>query len=57
MTSSAEGVQCFNKAGVMIGRVRVPEMVSNVAFGGLRRNRLFICATTSLYSVYLKING
>ena len=56
-TSSAEGVQCFNKAGVMIGRVRVPEMVSNVAFGGLRRNRLFICATTSLYSVYLKING
>jgi gluconolactonase len=55
--SSAEGVQCFNKAGVKIGLVRIPEMVSNVTFGGLLRNRLFICGTTSLYSVFLKING
>ena len=56
-TSCAEGVQCFNREGVLIGRVRVPEMVANVAFGGQMRNRLFICGTTSLYSVYLKING
>jgi len=56
-SSSAEGVQCFNREGAMIGRVRVPEMVANVAFGGRMRNRLFICGTTSLYSVYLKING
>lgn len=56
-TSSAEGVQCFNKGGDFIGRVKVPEMVSNVAFGGAARNRLFICGTTSLYAVYLKING
>jgi gluconolactonase len=56
-TSCAEGVQCFNKSGQLIGKVHVPEMVSNVAFGGLMRNRLFICGTTSLYSVYLKING
>ena len=32
-------------------------MVSNVAFGGAGRNRLFICGTTSLYAVYLKVNG
>ncbi|MBP8310198.1 MAG: SMP-30/gluconolactonase/LRE family protein [Burkholderiaceae bacterium] len=55
--SSAEGVQVYRGDGVHIGRVRVPEMVANLAFGGARRNRLFICGTTSLYAVYLKING
>ncbi|TJV36866.1 MAG: SMP-30/gluconolactonase/LRE family protein, partial [Mesorhizobium sp.] len=34
-----------------------PETVANVTFGGTRRNRLFICATTSLYAVYLTANG
>ena len=55
--SSAEGVQVYRGDGVHTGRVRVPEMVANLAFGGARRNRLFICGTTSLYAVYLKING
>jgi gluconolactonase len=55
--SSAEGVQVYRNDGTPIGRVRVPEMVANVAFGGARRNRLFICGTTSLYAIYLKING
>jgi gluconolactonase len=56
-TSSAEGVLCFNPQGRLIGRIRVPEMVANLTFGGVARNRLFICGTTSLYAVYLKING
>jgi gluconolactonase len=55
--SSAEGVQCYSPEGRLIGRVRVPEMVANLTFGGRMRNRLFICGTTSLYAVYLKING
>ena len=55
--SSAEGVQVYRGDGTHIGRVRVPAMVANLAFGGARRNRLFICGTTSLYAVYLKING
>lgn len=55
--SSAEGVQVYRDDGTLIGRVRVPEMVANLAFGGARRNRLFICGTTSLYAIYLKING
>ena len=55
--SSAEGVQVYRGDGALIGRVRVPEMVANLAFGGARRNRLFICGTTSLYAIYLKING
>jgi gluconolactonase len=56
-TSTADGVECYRDDGVLIGRVRIPELVANVAFGGRARNRLFICGTTSLYSLYLKING
>ena len=37
--------------------VDIPEMVANVAFGGTKLNRLFICGTTSLYSIYLTTNG
>ena len=39
--------------GTLIGRIRIPELVSNVCFGGPKRNRLFITAQTSLYSIYL----
>ena len=56
-TSSAEGVLCYNPEGHLIGRIRVPEMVANLTFGGVARNRLFVCGTTSLYAIYLKING
>mgnify|MGYP003337637138 FL=1 len=55
--STAAGVNCYAPDGRLIGKVHVPEMVANVAFGGLQRNRLFICGTTSLYAIYLKING
>jgi gluconolactonase len=50
-------VNCYAPDGRLIGKVHVPEMVANVEFGGLQRNRLFICGTTSLYAIYLKING
>lgn len=52
-TSAGDGVHCYAPDGVLIGKVRVPETVANVCFGGPKLNRLFICATTSLYSVYL----
>lgn len=55
--STAGGVNCYASDGRLIGKVHVPEMVANVAFGGAQRNRLFICGTTSLYAIYLKING
>jgi len=35
----------------------VPEVVSNVTFGGPKRNRLFITATTSLYAIYVAQEG
>ena len=55
--SAADGVHCFEPDGTLIGKIKVPEVVANVVFGGIKRNRLFICGTTSLYSVYLLING
>ena len=56
-TSAQDGVHCYNPDGLLIGKVHIPEIVSNVTFGGAKRNRLFICGTTSLYSVYLTVNG
>ncbi len=41
----------------MIGRVRAPEIVSNLCFGGPRRNRLYITARTSLYAIYLNTHA
>jgi gluconolactonase len=56
-TSSAEGVHCYDFDGSLIGKILIPEMVSNVTFGGAKLNRLFICGTTSLYSIYVTANG
>jgi gluconolactonase len=51
------GVQCLAPNGDLIGRIQLPEMCSNLCFGGLRRNRLFITGSTSLYAVYLNTRG
>lgn len=56
-TSTGEGVHCYLPDGTLAGKVLVPELVANVEFGGPRRNRLFICGTTSLYSVFLTTTG
>jgi len=56
-TSAADGVHCYDPDGTLIGKLKVPELVSNVCFGGPKLNRLFICGTTSLYSCFLAING
>jgi gluconolactonase len=56
-TSTGEGVNCYDPDGTLIGRILIPEIVANVTFGGPKRNRLFICGTTSLYSIMLTTNG
>jgi gluconolactonase len=56
-TSAADGVHCYAPDGTLIGKIAVPEIVANVCFGGPKRNRLFICATTSLYAIYLGVRG
>jgi gluconolactonase len=51
--SAGDGVHCHASDGSLLGKIRVPETVANVCFGGSKLNRLFICATTSLYAIYL----
>jgi gluconolactonase len=56
-TSAGDGVQCVTPEGDVIGKIRVPEKVANVAFGGPKRNRLYICGHTSLYAIYVNTRG
>ena len=52
-----DGVQIFSPEGKRIGQIVLPEVCSNVCFGGPRRNRLFMTASRSLYSVYVEAQG
>jgi gluconolactonase len=52
-----DGVHCFATDGVLIGKIHLPEAVSNLCFGGPKKNRLFITASQSLYAVYLETKG
>lgn len=56
-SSAGDGVQCLAPDGRLLGRLHVPETVSNLCFGGPAKNRLFITATTSLYAVVLNRKG
>jgi gluconolactonase len=52
-----DGVTVIAADGTPIGRVFMPEVVANLAFGGLKRNRLFMAGSTSLYALYVNIAG
>ncbi|MEN3942170.1 SMP-30/gluconolactonase/LRE family protein [Prosthecobacter sp. SYSU 5D2] len=52
-----DGVHVFSPEGQRIGFIKLPETGSNLCFGGPKRNRLFITASQSLYSVYVNTNG
>ncbi|MCB8944198.1 MAG: SMP-30/gluconolactonase/LRE family protein [Ardenticatenaceae bacterium] len=52
-----DGVHVFAPDGELIGRIHLPEIVSNLCFGGEKRNRLFITASQSLYSLYVETQG
>ncbi|MGY3670834.1 SMP-30/gluconolactonase/LRE family protein (plasmid) [Marinovum sp. KMM 9989] len=56
-SSAADGVHCLSPSGDLLGKVLVPELVSNVCFGGRAKHRLFITATTSVYAIALGISG
>jgi gluconolactonase len=55
--SAADGVHCLDVDGTLIGKIRVPQIVANVCFGGPKRNYLYICGTTALYGIRLPVNG
>ncbi len=52
-----DGVHVFNPAGKLIGRIDLPERCANLCFGGVHRNRLFMAASTSVYSLYVNTQG
>jgi gluconolactonase len=56
-SSAADGVHCFHPDGTLLGKILVPQAVANLTFGGPRRNRLFITASTSLYAIYTATRG
>ncbi|MBV1705195.1 MAG: SMP-30/gluconolactonase/LRE family protein [Hyphomicrobiales bacterium] len=56
-TSTGAGVSCYAPDGTLIGKIAVPEVVANLCFGGPKRNRLYVCATTSLYSIFVNAHG
>lgn len=53
-----DGVHIFAaEDGKRIGQIILPEICGNVCFGGTKRNRLFMCASQSLYAVYVNTRG
>ena len=56
-TSAADGVHVYHQDSSLLGKIRIPERVANLVFGGAKRNHLFVCATTSVYSMLLPVRG
>ena len=52
-----DGVMVWNPQGKPIGHIRLPERCANLCFGGVKRNRLFMAASQSLYAVYVNTEG
>jgi len=52
-----DGVSIFNPEGKLIGRIDLPERCANLCFGGRHRNRLFMCGSTSMFSLYVNTQG
>jgi len=56
-TSAGKGIKCFNSNSELIGQLLLPELVSNLEFGGPEGNILYVTATSTLYSVELNQIG
>ncbi len=56
-TAELDGVRVFNTSGKPIGHISLPERCANVCFGGLKRNRLFMAASQSVYALYVQTQG
>lgn len=57
MTETLDGVRIFNPEGRPIGHIHLPERCANLCFGGRWRNRLFMAASHSVYSLYVNTQG
>jgi gluconolactonase len=52
-----DGVSVINPQGKQIGRIDLPERCANLCFGGRHRNRLFMCGSTSMFSLFVNTQG
>jgi gluconolactonase len=52
-----DGVRCYAPDGDLIGKVHLPEGCANLCFGGRKKDRLFMCASTSVYALYVNAQG
>jgi gluconolactonase len=52
-----DGVRVFGTDGKPIGHIALPERCANLCFGGLKRNRLFMTASSSVYALYVQTQG
>ena len=55
--AEGDGVYVISPQGVKIGKILLPEICANLCFGGTRRNRLFMAASQSMYSLYVDVKG
>jgi gluconolactonase len=56
-SSAADGVHCISPEGELLGKILVPYRVSNLTFGGIFKNRLFIAGSQTLYSIFVNCRG
>ena len=56
-SSAADGVHCIDPDGHLLGKIKIPYRVSNICFGGVYRNRLFIGGSHTLYAIFLNRRG
>ncbi len=52
-----DGVRCYAPNGDLIGKIHLPEGCANLCFGGRKKDRLFMCASTSVYALYVNARG
>ncbi|MCB0125619.1 MAG: SMP-30/gluconolactonase/LRE family protein, partial [Caldilineaceae bacterium] len=52
-----DGVHCYAPDGNLIGKIHLPEGCANLCFGGVKKNRLFMAASQSIYAVYVEAIG
>ena len=56
-SSAADGVHCIAPDGTLLGKIPIGHRVSNLAFGGLHKNRLFIGGSHTLYAIFVNTRG
>jgi gluconolactonase len=51
------GVRVHHPDGTLLAFLHTPEVIANLTFGGTKRNRLFMCGSTSIYALYVNAQG